>query len=365
MLWGRAAGRCEFGGCNRQVWRSPVTSETVNIAEKAHIWAFSEEGPRGHDGIEAGEVNSITNLMLVCHDCHRTIDRDKDGGRYSVELLQRMKREHEDRIDLVTGIDPSKKSHVLHYSAAVGDQPFLIDFMETSQALFPDRYPAENRPIDLGISNAPYQDRDADFWKVESDSLRTKFNRQVKSRLDTGESGHFSIFALAPQPLLIFLGSLLSDIQAVDVYQRHREPTGWKWPEEGVSIPFKVIEPKDMNGTPALLIALSATVSPDRIQAVLGEAASIWIVTVDEPNNDLIKTKSQLEEFRRLMRSLLDRIKSVHGDTSPLHVFPVGPVSIAVELGRVRMPKADMTWMVYDNLPSRDGFVPAIDISTK
>jgi len=44
FLWGRAAGRCEFAGCNRPLWKSSVTSERVNIAQKAHIYSFSEGG---------------------------------------------------------------------------------------------------------------------------------------------------------------------------------------------------------------------------------------------------------------------------------------------------------------------------------
>ena len=41
MLWGRAAGRCEFAGCNKSVSMSDVTLEDANMAEKAHIRAFS------------------------------------------------------------------------------------------------------------------------------------------------------------------------------------------------------------------------------------------------------------------------------------------------------------------------------------
>src|SRR5688500_4929643 len=50
-LWGRAAGRCEFAGCNRPLWKSTVTQEPVNVAQQAHIYSFSELGPRGHAGV--------------------------------------------------------------------------------------------------------------------------------------------------------------------------------------------------------------------------------------------------------------------------------------------------------------------------
>ena len=79
LLWGRAAGRCEFAGCNLELWRSPVTQEQVNIGEKAHIYSFSEDGPRGNVGVDPGSLNDISNLLLVCEPCHKTIDQDKDA----------------------------------------------------------------------------------------------------------------------------------------------------------------------------------------------------------------------------------------------------------------------------------------------
>src|SRR5688572_25140704 len=87
-LWARAAGRCEFDGCNRLLYKSPVTQERVNIAEKAHIYSFSEGGPRGWGPFENEKelLNSISNLLLACHDCHRKIDADKNGVRYSADL---------------------------------------------------------------------------------------------------------------------------------------------------------------------------------------------------------------------------------------------------------------------------------------
>lgn len=43
-----------------------------------------------------------------------------------------------------------------------------------------------------------------------------------------------------------------------------------------------------------------------------------------------------------------------------IHIFPAAPVSIAIELGRVRMPKAAQSWQIYDQVRARGGFVPAI-----
>jgi len=362
LLWGRAAGRCEFAGCNKPLWKSPVTQEGLNVAQQAHIYSFSTEGPRGHAAIAPGQVNQLQNLMLVCHACHRKMDARKDGGRYPASLLRAMKREHERRIEVVTAISADRKSHVLLYGANIGDHGSPLGFNEAAMAMFPTRYPAEDFPIELGTMNGPFVDRDAEFWAAEEANLVRKFNQRVKERIAAGDVRHLSVFALAPQPLIVLLGTLLGDILPMDVYQRHREPTTWEWPVGANTPAFEVREPEHESGPAALVVALSASVGSDRITRLLGTDASIWTVTVAAPHNDLMKSQAQLAQLRILLRALLDRIKAAKGQATRLHVFPVAPVSAAVELGRIRMPKADMPWQVYDQVNARGGFIPALTI---
>ena len=41
-LWARAAARCQFSGCNKLLYKSAVTQESVNVSQNAHIYAFSD-----------------------------------------------------------------------------------------------------------------------------------------------------------------------------------------------------------------------------------------------------------------------------------------------------------------------------------
>jgi hypothetical protein len=362
LLWGKAAGRCEFAGCNQVLWKSPVTQEPVNIAQKAHIYSFSGAGPRGNSGISTDVLNSIENLMLVCHGCHRKIDQDRDGRRYSVRLLRQMTADHEQRIELVSGILPKKSSHVLLFGANIGEHRSPLNTREAAAALFPLRYPASSQPIELSTLNSSFSERDADFWVMEAENLCRKFDRQVRERLAIGDVKHLSVFSLAPQPLLILLGTLLGDIVPTDVYQRHREPQTWEWPVDEAAPAFEFRPPVSTDGTPALVLALSATIAEERITPLVGRDASIWTVTVPAPHNDVTKSRAQLSEFRTLLRSVLDRIKAAHGQGTVLHVFPAISVSLAIELGRVRMPKADMPWEIYDQVNALGGFVPALSV---
>ena len=364
MLWGKAAGRCEFAGCNRQLFKSPVTQEQVNVAQKAHIWAFSNDGPRGNKGISKKKLNDLDNLLLVCHGCHRKIDQHLDGGRYPVPLLQRWKAEHERRVASVTGIHPKKSSHVVLYGANIGDHSSPLKYADAANAMFPGRYPADDPVIELGTINSSFHDREVDFWQVERTNLTYKFEKRVRERLASGEVDHLSVFALAPQPLLILLGTLLTDIPKVDVFQLHREPQGWSWPKRPRVQQFLVRAPAQTSGPPVLVLSLSASVTDGRIEQVMGPNVSIWSVTIPTPNNDFTKSREQLGLFRAEMRTLLDRIKAAHGQTTPLHIFPAASVSACVELGRVRQPKADTPWKLYDQVNARGGFVHAFDIPT-
>ncbi len=291
-LWARAAGRCEFNGCNRLLFKSPVTQERVNISEKAHIYSFSEFGPRGWGPfvLNRRQLNELANLILVCHDCHETIDQDQEGERYSAELLIKWKEEHEKRIAIVTGVAPTKKSYVVLYGANIGDRTSKLQPEAAKDALFPEWFPAEERPVHLSMTWEG-KDRDPTFWKTEAENLRAVFDRQLRPLLCSSECPHFSLFALAPIPLLILFGSLLTDKLPAQTYQLHREPfQTWKWHTGPENFSFQVNRPASYTHAPVLVISLSDHIAASRITAVLGEAVSIWELTIEHPHNDFLKS---------------------------------------------------------------------------
>jgi len=361
ILWACTAGRCEFRGCNRILYRSPVTGEPVNISEKAHIYSFSKDGPRswGPFSSKKHELNDVSNLMLVCHDCHKTIDQDKDGERYTADLLIDWKRQHELRIAVVTGIHPGKKSHVVLYGANIGEHYSSLDQEAAVEAMFPDWYPEGNRPVSLSMS-CIHEDQTSTYWTTEANHLTKAFERDIRPRIEEANPCHFSLFCLAPQPLLILLGTLFSDKVPVEVYQLHREPQTWKWQSHPEGFAFKINPPESTDYNPALIISLSDRISHDRITSIFSDNVSIWELTITDPHNDFLRSQAQLTMFRETLRKLLISIKEAHGQSRPLKIFPAMPVACAVEFGRVRMPKADMPWIMYDQNNKAGRFIETI-----
>jgi hypothetical protein len=304
----------------------------------------------------------LANLILVCHDCHKTIDQDQEGERYSAELLIKWKEEHEKRIAIVAGVTPTKKSHVILYGANIGDQASKLQPEAAKDALFPEWYPAEERPIHLSMSWEG-MDSDPTYWKTEAENLRATFDRQIRPLVCGSECPHFSLFALAPIPLLTLFGSLLTDKVPAQAYQLHREPfQTWKWFPGPENFSFQVNRPASYADAPALVISLSDHIAASRVTAVLGEAVSIWELTIERPHNDFLKSKEQLSQFRETVRRLVVDIGKAHGKHTPVAIFPAMPVACAVELGRIRMPKADSPWIIYDQNNEHHTFMRALEI---
>lgn len=69
-----SAGRCEFRGCNKDLYQHPITGTQGNFSEKAHIVAYQEEGPRGNE-TRPKDMNAFENLMLLCRECHHLVDK--------------------------------------------------------------------------------------------------------------------------------------------------------------------------------------------------------------------------------------------------------------------------------------------------
>lgn len=340
-----------------------MTKRQYNSSYIAHIIADEPKGPRG-DAVLSEQLNDdISNLMLLCPDCHRRIDSKDNLDIYTVELLRRMKRVHEERIQLVASLYQDKISHVISYCPPIGNNNIVLNHSEILQAIFPEKYPHSDIPIELSTYSSKIYDDKRIYWEYEKEQLDLAFNEQIKPKLANGMIKHLSVFAIAPQPLLIQLGTMLGDITELDIYQKHREPSTWKWLSElDKDFGYIINKTKDNYKQVALNLSLSGTIDNSRIYEVLGTNTSIWTVTINKTNNDFLRSKTQLAQFRSIMRTLYEDIKAEHGHETILNVFPACPIAIAIEIGRVRMPKADMPLRIYDENRNIGGFNYALDI---
>ena len=364
-LWAKAGGRCEYRGCNEHLVGDLIAGKEDGLyGFIAHIVADAADGPRG-DAVRSPKfAQSLSNLMLMCGKHHKLIDVDA-LDEHPESLLLEMKEAHEARIETNTGISEEYASHVIRFGASIGKNEALVSTQAIFSAMPPDRHPATGRTIDLETLNLVLQDHEAEFWRLQRENLGRLFAERVRGRIERQEIKHLSVFALAPQPLLIELGRLIYDIVPTTVHQLLREPQGWIWQRDRPPLEFIASEPAvGMDGPIALKLAVSAPVDDERIRSAIGADAAIWSLTIAETGNDVVRRPEDLQAFRTAMRKMYRDIKGRHGDEKAINVFPVLPVSLAVEAGRVWMPKADLTLRLYDHVRDR-GFMEAFTIGEK
>lgn len=299
-LCGRAAGRCQYEGCNKLLDIDRVTKLKLNTSYFAHIYGDQPLGPRYDAKLSSQLAKDICNLMLLFDEHHRLIDREGLAEHPAARLLQ-MKRLHEERIERVTAITPQKQSHIILFGANIGTHSATLNYGDASNAMLPSRYPSDDKAIELGIKNSLFEDDTAEFWQFQKVQLQQMFSQQIRPLINLHEVQHFSVFALAPIPLLIFLGSLLSDISETEIYQRHREPASWKWQEDAEPSEFFIKPPINTHGVPVLKLSLSASITDERIIEVIGSGCSIWEITLTNPGNDFLRSKELLKDFRCIM----------------------------------------------------------------
>ena len=346
LLWLRAAGRCEFEGCNKILYEGDITKEYGNFGELCHIIG---DLPNGNHSDKKSEslAQDINNIILLCPACHKIIDSDPE--KYTIEIVEGMKKRHEDRIRLVTGIANDKKSHVVTYYSKIGKHLPDFSFNTISSVLFPVYYPEASSAIEISMKGNVMKESDPNFWEIEDNNLQAAFAYEVKQRIQYSETKHISLFPFADMPLLVRLGTLFNDIRELKVYQPHRDTKKWEWQESGdENIEFRIIEPAEKSKQPVLVFALSATAITERIRTLYSsQDVSIWTVTCTNPNNDFLKTEAKLNEFASFTREVLDKIKASSAYNEIL-VHMAMPVACAFMLGHVWMPKADMKLILHD-----------------
>lgn len=302
--------------------------------------------------------------MLMCDPHHRLIDRDEVADYPEARLLQ-IKHDCEARVELATSISPDQASHVVRYAARIGHNEGAVGFTKCREAMLPDFYPANHTPIDLSMTGVDMADNEPGYFQAQAQNLERQFNAKLRGEVERQTVNHISVFALAPIPLLMELGRLISDITPAEIHQPHREPSGWKWANSGNRLDFEITKPDNLKGPVALKLGVSSHISDERISAVLGEEVSIWSLSVTQPHNDCMRYREDLEVFRSNARGILAAIKHSHGEKEVINVFPALPVSAAIEFGRIWMPKADLPIRIYDQSRVDDGFIYRLSLGER
>ena len=340
-LWWRAAGRCEFKGCNKPLYLHGITMDNCNLSNCAHIIGDSENGPRGTKDSKSLAQN-FNNIMLMCPECHHYIDNE-GVGKYDAQTLFDMKKKHEKRMEYLTGFKEDLQANIVTYCANIAEHMPQFAFPELQKALLPDFYPTSTDMIQLGVNFYAGEDWDS-YWKREEENLVHFCKSGVLDCIDRWEYKRIALFGLAPMPLLVRLGTMLNNKHNVVVYQKQRSG-GWKWPKTDDTIDYIIHRPCKEDGVPVLVLSLSFSI----IERVKKEnaGASIWEITINNPNPDFLQSEKMLYDFGRKIEMILDEISKTSSHQA-INLYLAAPAACCIEFGRVWMQKANSPIKIFD-----------------
>ena len=350
MLCSKAAGMCEFEGCNKRLFFDGVTLAEFNNAYVAHIVASSIEGPRGDETLSPLLSDKLENLMLMCADHHKLIDNPTTGPRdYPVERLKEMKRVHEEKIEKVCSLFNVPKTEVVCFSSPIkGITSVNVDYKLAAKAVLPDKQPGSSYGVNIQVKSFyPYTSKE--YWSDCWNQLQILFNSNIQNPAIQFRDANFSVFPIAPIPLIVKLGELFGDKLSCDIYQKTRFPDTWEWQAKELTNRFIVeaLKTNTSNGIIALNISLTNDVQNERVFDT-GEYEAVYKIKANVTGVDCITSTQDLSEFLHIYQNNLDEILNNYGGKCKIHLFPAVPVSAAFEIGRRYMINTHPSMIIYD-----------------
>ncbi len=363
-LYAHAGGRCEFDNCNRYLLEHHVTRTQGNYGQMGHIVAYSERGPRAERDFSTEEKNDLSNLMLLCTACHKEID--DDPSRYTVPVLKQFKRAHEARVFLLTDTRPDRHTVTLVMKGTIGTSPVEIPTAHMQEAVAPFYLdPRETFTIDL-TGGEEYGN--PSYWENAAQTVRDRARTFLECAFDSGPLRHVSVFALAPIPLLVLLGSCLSNKIPTTLYQRHRDTEDWAWKaldREVSEYCLEQVADQTPGNAVGLVLSLSGKIPKIDWESKLPRPMPVYETTVADrqPTPRFLNAEEELRAFRDHYLDSIRRIVAENPGLEEIHIFPAVPAPVAVAIGLDRMPKRDPKLVIYDYRSDLAGFSRTLEIT--
>lgn len=238
-----------------------------------------------------------------------------------------------DEIYLFLNLEKNKNVLIVTYSANMQGKQWALN------RIVPSR-------VDLSIKNSPIQPESKEFWLYAKESLVAEFNKRVLAFLEDGYV--VELYALAPIPLLVLLGNLFANRPNINIFQLKKVPSSFEWEEDGEKLDIKVTQSPDefLGEEAALLMSFSGQVNKQNVMGAIGKKIPLIEMSIKEPFDDFLRSKSQLNEFLTEYRKVKSSLVSKGVKT--IHLFAAIPIAFAIGIGQAYNPNYDPDLVTYD-----------------
>lgn len=360
-VWARSGGICARPGCGVVLYEDPVLLKTRLFGELAHNVAASEDGPRGDATRSPHFSDDPDNLILLCPSCHTLVDKPGWQLDYPESLLAEWKHQHEGAIRVAGQHSHGRVAIALHYLGVIGRQVAAGSPNTIFHAAIQRGLVLTQKPFELRVDASAYTPQSPEYWR----HIVAEVRRQVGLLQMQGPSRPaIGLFGLADMPALMALGFALGHAAELYPFQWDRYAQSWLFPaNDAPASEFHVDWPRTLDASVALVFSLSGSIDAGRVRAAFPDSAPAIIhMSVDLPRLDLVQSAATIDAFRTEVAALIARLETLVPKTTPIHVFPAMPASLAVAFGMAIKPKVSFPIQVYDAEGPNGLFHPALTL---
>lgn len=371
---GNLAGwRCQFAGCGKDLQRESLSGTRGVFSYFAHIIASSPKGPRGDQLLSGQRTDDIENIMLLCDECHRRVDRE-DPERFTVDLLRTMRQDSINEVRrLLDSLKYQKAIPLVIMGNVTAQSPRFIQ-RHAEEAMWTRKLRMHPRGSEHYFYNGGHlHDPHApQYWGSLFESLRHDIpllRKRLNGTLrDDGATTPLAIFPLHGTSLLVLAGRVVGEGSSATVFQFDRNrpeclPGGpWAF-DPDASTPVagkycvKELKAHAEGGEACLIVSLTYRVEPNRLPKELysssGFAMGALEVSATAPTSlgyDIFKHPRDIDDFaiaaEEAIRKLQDqwRVKKVH-------LIVGAPASACFRIGQKLQARNHATVVCYESMP--------------
>lgn len=324
-LWVVCGGICSFEGCNKRLIES-FSGDLTNAGIKAHIIGHAETSARHEYMEEYGytqeSLEDVSNLMLMCYYHSKLIDDEHTREQFPPERLFKMKEDHEKKV--ASWSDNKKKKSIALIHKRLGGPISDIEYGGEAPHIL----------LDAVEDQTVFEDFTNEGWKEgvkRNIELYKKFLQKIKEKdANVGE-----VFALSPIPLLIHLGSLLTDTVPYSIYQFNRETQLWVSDNPGSNKELSLTVSQGIKGNLelAVLVSVSGLVKLESVEETLGNDFDFISFEVDDPGLKRIIYREDVVDIQCRIKDDVEKLLQKY-NYEKIHLFYAGPAGLAIEIGR-------------------------------
>lgn len=377
QVWYEAGARCMYRGCGNDVGKTSLTTLPAPAAYLAHIVASDEDGPRGNPEFSHSLSDNPDNVMLMCDEHHRLIDRIDVNG-HSCAFLNAMRAEHVSKVRSLLDTLSYKHTRGIAILSDVGNIKTSFHPRDMREAML-QRLLSPAPEIDQTVRRIQRDDRLApDYWQWvlhEHENDLNDLSRRLGATQALGDQvGVLSVFPLHMVPILVLCGRIVGEARQVEVFQYHRSFNTWKWNPAGVSQSagfffLDVTNCITRNQYQQVVLSLELTAEidsgafPDDLKLGIEDGSIPWIrVRAKTPRFDCIGHPEDLIQYTTVARDAMRYIQDALRATT-IHLIGISPASALFRFGQILQAGHHPTYVVYDRPNGDHSFLPALCIT--